>query len=111
MIITIMSFFSIIPFWFAAVLLYLASPKQRFLATPISKLAAYPVAILLNLSGLVILTVQYPLVSAMLAALVILMFSLVSVTLLSGYPIKRFYLSSTLVFLLSLFVGGISYVA
>lgn len=111
MIITIMSFFSIIPFWFAAVLLYLASPKQRFLASSISKLAAYPLATILILSGLAVLTVQYPLVSAMLAALVILMFSLVSVTLLSGYSIKRFYLSSTLVFLLSLFVGGISYVA
>ncbi len=111
MIITIMSLFSIIPFWFTAVLLYLASPKQRFLASSIHKPTAYSMALVLVLSGVIILTLQYPIISAMLASLVLIMFSLVSVTLISGYSVKRLYLCSTLVFLLSLFFGGISYVA
>ncbi|MEJ6476712.1 hypothetical protein [Pseudoalteromonas piscicida] len=111
MIITIMSFFSIIPLWFATVLLYLASPKQRYLATPINKPAAYVAATLLTATGFILLTLQFPLVSAALATLVVLMSSLVSVTLLSGYPIKRFYCTSAMVFVVALLLGGIANVA
>ncbi|MDW7549150.1 hypothetical protein J8Z24_18655 [Pseudoalteromonas sp. SCSIO 43201] len=111
MIISIMSFFSIIPIWFATTLLYFASPKQRYLATSLKRSPSYAIAALLIFSGFYILTLQFPIVSAMLAVVVVLMSSLVSVTLLSAYPKRRFYLAATMVCAFSLLLGGIAYVA
>ncbi|KZN31410.1 hypothetical protein N483_06235 [Pseudoalteromonas luteoviolacea NCIMB 1944] len=111
MIFIYMSFLAIIPIWIASLLLYLSSPKQRLLANPINKWLGYLVALALYLLANALFAHTFPLVSALLASLVVLMLGLVSVTILSGKSRRLFMTTSVLLIVLCSTVGGFVYVA
>ncbi|MDK1289363.1 hypothetical protein [Pseudoalteromonas umbrosa] len=106
-----MSFLAIIPIWTASLLLYLSSPKQRLLKQPLNKLMGYIVATILYTVANILFALAFPLVSALLASLVVLMLGLVSVTILAGKSKHLFISVSILLVVLCTTVGGTLYVA
>ncbi|KZN52427.1 hypothetical protein L1077_00100 [Pseudoalteromonas luteoviolacea] len=106
-----MSFLAIIPIWAASILLYLSSPKQRLMAKPLNKPVGYLSAIALYVVANGLFANTFPLVSALLASIVVLMLGLVSVTILSGKSKRLFMSVSVLLVVLCTTVGGTIYVA
>lgn len=111
MIFIYMSFLAIIPIWAASILLYLSSPKQRLMAKPLNKPVGYLSAIALYVVANGLFANTFPLVSALLASIVVLMLGLVSVTILSGKSKRLFMSVSVLLVVLCTTVGGTIYVA
>ena len=68
MIITFMSFFVLIPVWAAVSFLYVSNPRQILLQQPLSKTVSYPLSIALLVLALVLLSIQFDWVSAVLAS-------------------------------------------
>ncbi|AOT09115.1 hypothetical protein [Pseudoalteromonas luteoviolacea] len=106
-----MSFLAIIPIWAASLLLYLSSPKQRLMDKPLNKAVGYLIALALYVVANALFAHAFPLVSALLASLVVLMLGLVSVTILSGKSIRLFMSVSILLVVLCTTIGGTLYVA
>ncbi|WP_046007157.1 hypothetical protein [Pseudoalteromonas rubra] len=106
-----MSFIAIIPLWLAALSLYLGSQQQVIITRALPKPLAGFSAMSLFLLGIVAFSLNYPWVSSMLAALVVFMLSLFTVTISSGYSRERTLSITGGVCLVSLIFGGASYVA
>ncbi|WP_125719624.1 hypothetical protein [Pseudoalteromonas rubra] len=106
-----MSFIAIIPLWLAALSLYLGSHRQIIITRAVPRPLAGFSAMSLFLLGIVTFSFDYPWVSSMLAALVVFMLSLFTVTISSGYSRQRTLSITGGVCLLSLIFGGASYVA
>ncbi|MEI5637653.1 MULTISPECIES: hypothetical protein [unclassified Pseudoalteromonas] len=110
MIITLMSFFVLIPVWFAVTALYASSPKQIILQQPLSKSVSYSLTLPLTVLAVVLLSFEFDWVSAVLAILVMTMAFGVAVTLICGYSKKRYTVASSLLITSALLIGGLQHV-
>jgi hypothetical protein len=106
-----MSFIAIIPLWLSALSLYLGSERQTLISRAWPKPLAGFSALSLFILGIVTFSFDYPWVSSMLAALVVFMLSLFTVTISSGYSKARTFSITAALCLVSLLFGGASYVA
>ncbi|ALU45798.1 hypothetical protein [Pseudoalteromonas rubra] len=106
-----MSFIAIIPLWLAALSLYLGSERQNLISNAWPKSLAGFSTLLLFILGIVVFSFDYPWVSSMLAALVVFMLSLFTVTISSGYSKMRTLTITAALCVLSLSFWGASYVA
>ncbi|WP_162269578.1 hypothetical protein [Pseudoalteromonas luteoviolacea] len=81
------------------------------MSKPLPKWPSYLLALGLYVCANTLFAQSYPLVSALLASLVVLMMGLVSVTLLAGKSKRLFMVTSVLLLTICSSVGGILYVA
>lgn len=85
-----MEFFALIPIWIAVSACYLSSSRQKVVSAPINKQAAYSIATCLTVLAVLVISVDYPFLSAALACLVIVMCFLPIVAIVGAYGEKRF---------------------
>lgn len=106
-----MSFFALIPIWFAVSALYVSNPKQTLLQHSLSKRVSYSVTLALIVLAGVLLSFEFDWVSAVLATSVMTMAFGVAVTLICGYSKKRYAIVSSLLVTTALLLGGLQHVA
>jgi len=107
-----MEFFALIPIWIAASACYLSSNRQKVVNAPLNKKAAYSIASCLTVLAVLVISIDYPFLSAALACLVIVMCFLPIVAIAGAYGEKRFtqVTGFILLFSMTFFVlnGGVS---
>ena len=107
-----MEFFAHIPLWIAVSVCYLSSNRQKVVSAPLEKRTAFSVASCLIALAVLVVSIDYPFLSAALACLVIVMCFLPIIAITGAYGEKRFTQATGFIFLFSMTFaalnGGIS---
>ena len=85
-----MEFLALIPVWIAVSICYMASNRQNVIGKPINKTIGYSCSSVLVVLAISLMSMTYPMLSAMLASLVMLMCFLPIVAITGAYGEKRF---------------------
>ena len=103
-----MGFFSFIPAWIACGLLYGSSKRQGLFAKPINKTIALLMSLILLSISVWLISYRFPVTSAMLAGLMLIMTFLPLLTIVSAYGRQKIINLTGVICLSSVFFGYVN---